>query len=285
MQTHPLEFHNHEILIKKGNLIICWLQQVNYFAETDSISHSYRDIVCILLYNLNDLNVSHNKKFPLNWILLKICMKRKESCLKNKKKEKAYVFVYTYVFPRPASSILLFAKNGNLLTLYFWAFSDSHNWFLASRHKTNGTSPTFLLFLGSLRAMTAGRCDLYSLLLVTLFQAVPKVSEREGSSMQQTVETLMPQKELSNAVNNTDTSTENVLRLGKWKKINCKTIPWKYLIYKSTLSSSLILCAHILNPGKGNFPMNGSDHKKNKKDASHIFSPLRPTRNYKDASL
>lgn len=74
--------------------------------------------------------------------------------------------------------------------------------------------------------MTAGRCDLYSLLLIILFQAVPKISEGEGSSLQQTVEILMPQKVLSNVVNlNTDTSTENVLSFGKLKKINCKAIP------------------------------------------------------------
>lgn len=58
--------------------------------------------------------------------------------------------------------------------------------------------PTFLLFLGSLMAMAAGRCDLYSLLPVTLFQAVPNISEGEGSSLQHTVEILMPQTELSN---------------------------------------------------------------------------------------
>lgn len=47
-------------------------------------------------------------------------------------------------------------------------------------------SPTFLLFLGSLMAMAAGNCDLYSLLLVTLLQAVPSVSEGEVSSPQHT---------------------------------------------------------------------------------------------------
>lgn len=132
------------------------------------------------------------KNFPLTEFFWRFVWREMNLVLKTKNK-KVYVFVYTYVFPRPASSILQFAKNWNLLTFYFWAFSDSHNWFLASRHKTNGTSPTFLLFLGSLRAMIAGRCDLYSLLLVILFQAVPKISEGEGSSLQQTVEILMPQ--------------------------------------------------------------------------------------------
>ena len=47
-------------------------------------------------------------------------------------------------------------------------------------------------------AMAAGRCDLYSLLLAILFQAVPNTSEGEGSSLQQTVKILMPQTELSN---------------------------------------------------------------------------------------
>lgn len=89
--------------------------------------------------------------------------------------------------------------NVKLLTLYFWAFSDSRNWFLVSRYKTNGTSPAFLLFLGSLMAVAADRCDFYTLLLVTPFQAVPKTSQEEGCSLQQTVEILMPQTEMSNS--------------------------------------------------------------------------------------
>lgn len=47
-------------------------------------------------------------------------------------------------------------------------------------------------------AMAANRCDFYILLLVTLFQAAPKTSEGEGCSLQQTVEILMPQTEMSN---------------------------------------------------------------------------------------
>jgi len=46
---------------------------------------------------------------------------------------------------------------------------------------------------------------------------------------------------------------------------SCKTIPLKYLIYKFILSFSIILRAHILNPGKGKFPMNASEgHRKQK---------------------
>lgn len=45
IQKHPLGFHNHEILIKKGNLTICWLQQENKFVETDLMSYSYRQLV------------------------------------------------------------------------------------------------------------------------------------------------------------------------------------------------------------------------------------------------
>jgi len=47
-------------------------------------------------------------------------------------------------------------------------------------------------------AMAAGRCDLYSLLLIALFQAVPKISEGKGTSLQQIVEIPMPQIEQSN---------------------------------------------------------------------------------------
>lgn len=46
-------------------------------------------------------------------------------------------------------------------------------------------------FLRSLMAMAAGRCDLYFLLLVTLFQAVPNVSERKGYLLQHTAEILV----------------------------------------------------------------------------------------------
>lgn len=52
-------------------------------------------------------------------------------------------------------------------------------------------------FLQSLMAMAAGRFDFYSLLLVTPLQAVPNTSEGDGSSLQRTVEILMPQTELS----------------------------------------------------------------------------------------
>lgn len=65
-------------------------------------------------------------------------------------------------------------------------------------------------------AMAAGRCDLYSLLLVTLFWTVPNRSEGEGSLLQQTADKLMPQ---SWATVKTDITTENVLSLGRWKKI------------------------------------------------------------------
>lgn len=47
-------------------------------------------------------------------------------------------------------------------------------------------------------AMAAGNCDLYSLLLVTLLQAVPSVSEGEVSSLQHTAEVPIPQAKMKN---------------------------------------------------------------------------------------
>lgn len=60
-------------------------------------------------------------------------------------------------------------------------------------------------------AMAAGNCDLYSLLLVTLLQAVPSVSEGEVSSLQHTAEVPIPQTKMKNWRH---TSIENVLSLG-----------------------------------------------------------------------
>lgn len=56
----------------------------------------------------------------------------------------------------------------------------------------------FLLFLRSLMAMAAGKCDLYSLLLLTLFQAVPSISEEKGYLLQYTPETVVTQTDEKN---------------------------------------------------------------------------------------
>lgn len=56
----------------------------------------------------------------------------------------------------------------------------------------------FLLFLRSLMAMAAGKCDLYSLLLLTLFQAVPSVSEEKSYLLQHTPETVVTQTDEKN---------------------------------------------------------------------------------------
>lgn len=46
--------------------------------------------------------------------------------------------------------------------------------------------------------MAAGKCDLYSLLLLTLFQAVPSISEEKGYLLQYTPETVVTQTDEKN---------------------------------------------------------------------------------------
>lgn len=121
-------------------------------------------------------------------------------------------------------------------------------------------------FLRSLMAMAAGRCDLQFLLLVTLFQAVPNVSERKGYLLQHTAEIL---------VTLTD---EKICRqipvvksLGRRKKI-LQDITFKYWTDKVSLSS-LTLCAKILNPGRKKFQRDASKVRpqENKKFAASHF--------------
>lgn len=126
------------------------------------------------------------------------CMKTEKSCLikmslKWMRNFSMWIFIHTQLFLKTCVvNSTVHHQKGKVTYLVSEPF-QIHSLSLNLKAQDYWNIPLCsYCFLRSLMAMAEGRCDLYFLLLVTLFQAVPNILERKGYLLQHTAEILVP---------------------------------------------------------------------------------------------